>query len=143
MAWWAWLLLFAGELLTPGGFWLIFFGVASLAMGVLGVAGVTLPAWAQWLLFTMLSVTSTLLFRKPLLARVQRSTAGSRPDELVGEIASPAAPIAPGAVGKAELRGTTWSARNGANRELAAGERCRVVRVDGLQILLEPEGASR
>ena len=44
-----------------------------------------------------------------------------------------------GTVGKAELRGTSWNARNAAMRTLAAGERCRVVGIDGLQLLLEPE----
>ena len=47
--------------------------------------------------------------------------------------------ILPGAVGKAELRGTSWNARNAAERPLAAGERCRVTGMDGLQLLLEPE----
>lgn len=143
MPWWAWflfaLLLFTGELLTPGGFWLIFFGFGSLAVGTLGLAGLELPAWGQWLLFTGLSLVSTFLLRQPLLARLERSTSAPRPEELTGEIANPLAPIAPGAVGKAELRGTVWNARNLADRELAAGERCRVVRVDGLQLALEPE----
>jgi membrane protein implicated in regulation of membrane protease activity len=143
MPWWAWFLfalaLFAGELLTPGGFWLIFFGVGSLAVGLAGVAGFELPAWGQWLAFTAISIVTTLLFRKPLLARVERSTGADRPDEVVGEVATPLAPIAAGAVGKAELRGTVWTARNASERELAAGERCRVTRVDGLQIALVPE----
>jgi membrane protein implicated in regulation of membrane protease activity len=143
MPWWAWLLfalvLFAGELLTPGGFWLIFFGVGSLAVGIAGVAGLELPAWGQWLAFTAISIVTTLLFRKPLLARVERSTGAARPEEVVGELATPIAPIAPGAVGKAELRGTVWNARNVSNREIAMGERCRVKQIDGLQLALEPE----
>jgi membrane protein implicated in regulation of membrane protease activity len=143
MSWWAWLLfgiaLLAGELLTPGGFYLLFFGLGALAVGAVGSAGIALPGSVQWLLFTALSVIATLLFRKPLLARLQKRAPAGRADELTGEIAAPREAIAPGAVGSAELRGTVWAARNGSSQAIAAGQRCRVVRIDGLQIVLEPE----
>ncbi len=48
---------------------------------------------------------------------------------MVGDLAVPLEEIAPGAVGRAELRGTVWSARNRAPRTLLRGERCRVVTV--------------
>jgi membrane protein implicated in regulation of membrane protease activity len=143
MTWWGWmllgLLLLAGELFTPGGFWLMFFGLAALVVGLLDLVGIVLPLWAQWLLFAGLSIGAALVFRKPLLRRLEAKTPKSRTDDLSGEIATPSATIAPGAVGKAELRGTVWNVRNGAARPIEAGERCRVVRVDGLQLILEPE----
>lgn len=143
MPWWGWLLvgivLLGGEVMTPGGFYLLFFGLGGIVVGLLPFAGVSLPAWGQWLLFSVLSVVATLLFRKPLLERLQARLGGPRPEELTGETAEPVAPIAPGAVGKAELRGSLWNARNGSERELKTGQRCRVVRVDGLQLILEPE----
>jgi membrane protein implicated in regulation of membrane protease activity len=143
MPWWAWLLvgfvLLGGELLTPGGFYLLFFGLGGILVGLLPLVGIELPAWAQWVSFTVFSIVATLMFRKPLLERLQLTTGGRRPEELTGETAAPVAPIAPGAVGKAELRGTVWSARNGTERELKAGQRCRVTRVEGLQLVLEPE----
>ena len=40
--------------------------------------------------------------------------------------------IAVGATGQAELRGSTWQARNIDTVDLKAGDRCRVDRVDGL-----------
>lgn len=143
MLWWAWLLvgflLVAAELLTPGGFYLLFFGLGGIAVGLLGLVGVALPAWGQWLLFSGLSIVATLVFRKPLLERLQKRMPSPRGEELEGEIATPVEAIAPGAVGKAELRGTSWNAKNASSRPLAAGERCRVAGVDGLQLLLEPE----
>ena len=143
MLWWAWLLigflLVFAELLTPGGFYLLFFGLAGIAVGLLSLAGVVLPAWGEWLIFTVLAIGATLVFRKPLLDRLQKRMPAQRGDELQGEIANPIEAILPGAVGKAELRGTNWSARNAGTRPLAAGERCRVVGMDGLQLLLEPE----
>ncbi len=47
--------------------------------------------------------------------------------------------IPAGAVGRAELRGTVWSARNQDAATLARGQRCKVVEVDRLMIFLKPE----
>ena len=60
---------------------------------------------------------------------------------MVGETATPLDDIAPGAVGRAELRGSAWSARNASGVTIARGQRCRVVKVERLMIFLEPEGA--
>lgn len=143
MPWWGWILvgflLLGGEMLTPGGFYLLFFGLAGILVGLLGLGGIVLPAWGQWLLFSALSIGATLFFRKPLLERLQKRMPPPHGEELEGEIAMPVDAILPGAVGKAELRGTSWNARNASSRPLAAGERCRVVGMDGLQLLLEPE----
>ena len=49
------------------------------------------------------------------------------------------ADLPPGGVGKAELRGTSWTARNEGERPLATGERARVTRVDGLTLWLRAE----
>jgi membrane protein implicated in regulation of membrane protease activity len=60
MAWWIWIVLGAALLVTEvvlsTDFWLVFFGVAALGLGLLGVAGLVLPAWAQFLVFALLSV---------------------------------------------------------------------------------------
>jgi hypothetical protein len=57
-------------------------------------------------------------------------------DTLEGELAIPMDDLAPGAVGKAELRGTSWTAQNADDRPLAKGQRCRVVRVEGLTLFI-------
>ena len=64
---------------------------------------------------------------------------GKDVDSLVGDIAIPLEDIPPGAVGRAELRGTVWSARNQDAATLARGQRCKVVEVDRLMIFLKPE----
>jgi inner membrane protein len=145
MEWWHWLLLglvlVALELAASGGFYVIFFGVAALAIGSLHVFDLAGPVWWQFLLFSLLSVAFLLLFRGPVLHWMQLDTPGIDVDTLVGETAVPLADIAPGAVGKAELRGAVWSARNAGSAALLQGQRCLVVRVDRLMIVLEPEGA--
>ncbi len=144
MLWWHWavlgLFLAALEILTPGGFYLLFFGLGGMAVALLSVLGIGGPLWLQVLLFSLFSIVSVVLFRNPLLRKMQRKTDGRAPeDEFVGELAIPAVAIEPGAVGKAELRGTTWTARNRGALAIPAGCRCRVVQIDGLVITIEPE----
>ena len=141
MAWWLWLLvgvaLSALELLSAGGFYLMFFGISALFIGLMSVFGLAGPLWMQWLVFTLLSVVLLLGFRRPILRMMNVETGPV--DSLVGQVALTIDAIEPGAMGRAELRGSTWSARNLHSAELARGQRCRVERVDGLMLFLLPE----
>jgi len=144
MTWWHWLalglILVTLEMAASGGFYVIFFGVAAIAIGGLHLFDLAGPACFQLLLFSVLSVGSLLLFRNPLLHLLKLDTPGEDVDSLVGETAIPSEEIGPGAVGRAELRGTVWSARNVGPTPLSRGQRCRVVRVDRLMIFIESEG---
>ena len=145
LLWWHWLLfgllLVLAEMAAPGGFYIIFFGVAAIIVGVLALAGLGGPSWMQWLLFSVLAIVSLLLFRNRLLKIFQGDPQAPPVDQLVGEIATAAGELAPGAVGRVELRGTVWSARNESASVLTNGARCRVLRVDGLMLHVGPEGA--
>ena len=142
MHWWYWvilgLVLVAIELATPGGFFVIFFAIAAIIIGSLELLGVLELAWLQWLLFTVLALAGLALFRKPLVDRVG-ARGSAEMDTLVGEIAVPTSAIPPGEHGRAELRGAGWSVRNVDTRALAAGQRCRVVAVQGLMLDLQQE----
>ena len=144
MSWWHWLalglILVALEMAASGGFYVIFFGVAAIAIGGLHLFDLAGPLWFQFLLFSVLAVGSLLLFRNPLMRLMKLDTPGEDVDSLVGETAIPVDDIGPGAVGRAELRGTVWSARNVGPTPLLRGQRCRVVRVDRLMIFIESEG---
>src|SRR5262245_32717092 len=144
MAWWHWivvgLILVALEMAASGGFYVIFFGIAAIAIGALNVLNIAGPLWFQILLFSVISVASMLFFRRPLLRWMNLDGPGQDVDSLVGQTAIPLEDIAPGAVGRAELRGTTWTARNRAPESLHKGQRCTVIGVDRLMIFLEPEG---
>lgn len=146
LLWWHWLaiglILIALELAASGGFYVIFFGVAALAIGALHVFDAAGPVWMQLLLFSVLSVGSLQLFRGPLLRWLQLDQPGRDVDSMIGETAAPLEDIAPGAVGRAELRGTVWSARNVGTSPLLRGQRCTVTAVDRLMIFIKAEGAS-
>ena len=143
MAYWAWLLLGVGllaiELATPGGFFAFFFAVAGLLVGLLVALGWAGPAWMQWLLFSVISVALLMLLRKPLQARLGLDRKARPVDSIPGEAALALEDIAVGAIGKAELRGTTWSARNGGAGAIVKGQRLRVDRVEGLMLHVHTE----
>jgi membrane protein implicated in regulation of membrane protease activity len=142
MAWWIWVVVGFGllvvETLTPGGFFFVFFGIAALLVGVLAALGAAGPDWMEWLLFSVFSVAGILFFRRPLMHRF-KLTHGKKVDSLVGETAVVLEDVAPGAVGKAEMRGTSWTARTAGASVLARGQRCRVERIEGLMLWLRPE----
>lgn len=142
MTWWLWvalgLVLSAIEMATPGGLFVIFFGVAGIIVGLAELAGLGLPAWGQWLAFLVLALVALRLFRKPLLAKLQPASAAPV-DSMISELALPVAAIEPGQHGRAELRGSLWAAHNVGSTVLAPGQRCRVVAVNGLQLDIRPE----
>jgi membrane protein implicated in regulation of membrane protease activity len=91
----------------------------------------------QGSLFSTVSLASLAVFRKPLRDMVERRTPRAESiDTMIGETAIALADIAPGAVGKAELRGTAWSATNASADPIPASRRCRVDRVDGLMLFI-------
>ena len=144
MLWWHWavlgLFLAAAELITPGGFFFIFFGLGGLLVALLVAFGMAEPLWLQILLFSVCSVVSLLVFRNPLLRWMAHHTPPpTKVDELVGEVAVAATPIDAGGMGRAELRGASWSARNAGDAPIDAGARCRVSKVEGLVIWIQPE----
>jgi len=148
MIWWHWVVLGLAlatlEILTPGGFFIVFFGVSALIVGVLGGLGLGGPLWLQWLLFSLFAVTSLAFFRNPLIRYMHRDQAASKGvDTLLGEVAVAMDGIAVGAIGRAQLRGSVWSARNVDAVPIAPGERCTVDSVDGLTIGIRREGSSQ
>ncbi|HMX93167.1 MAG TPA: hypothetical protein PLY42_17495, partial [Nitrospira sp.] len=83
MSWWLWaflgILLLAGEMITPGGFYMLFFGIGALLVGALVGLDVIQSAWMSWLLFSGLSVGSLLLLRPPLRRLMATDRGGISP----------------------------------------------------------------
>jgi membrane protein implicated in regulation of membrane protease activity len=133
MPWWGWIvvgaLLLSSELFVPTDFFLVFLGAAALAVGLLGLASLEPPVWGQWLLFAALSLVLLVGVRGRLKRKAPLPRAD---DDLVGEIALIRERMDPGATGRAELRGATWTARNADSAALEPGARARVERVEGL-----------
>ncbi|MFN0169917.1 MAG: NfeD family protein [Bryobacteraceae bacterium] len=143
MQWWIWMLaglvLLLAEVLTPGGFFLLFFGCGAIVTGALAASGLLASLWAEGLAFCGLSILAILFFRRPLKERFTPAGPGMPVDTLVGELALASQDIAGGGSGKVELRGTTWSARNAGPAPIANRQRCRVERVEGLTLFVRAD----
>lgn len=138
ITWWMWFLfglfLLLVEFLTPGAFYQLFFGVGAIAVGVLQAAGIQMSLPVQGVLFLVISLGALLLLRKPLREKLCRAEPGKPVDSLEGETAVALEDIAVDGIGKAELRGTAWNARNVGDSPISRSQRCRVERVDGLTL---------
>jgi len=139
LTWWMWmilgLVLLACEMITPGTFFFMFLGISGLLTGLVFWIAPDLPAWAPWLLFSIFSAISVAFFRKPLMKKFKlNEKPGHKVDSLVGETAIALENIAPGALGKVELRGASWTAQNTGDQPIQRSERPKVERVEGLTL---------
>jgi inner membrane protein len=134
MSWWIWVLI-AFLLLTIEFFsttmHIGFFAVGAFVVAMLVGFGVSMPLWGQLVTFATTSVVA-LIFVRPIIVRKLGLSRTPVVDSMIGEEAIATAEIAAGGTGKAELRGSSWNARNVGETTLAAGQRCIVERIDGL-----------
>lgn len=140
MPWWQWVVLgvflLVVEMATPGGLFAVFFGIGAFVIAPVAAAGAS--ATIQWWLFSIVSVVLLLTLRNGLARRLA-ARSGGPVDTLVGEQAVLLEDLPAGGEGKAELRGTPWTARAASGQALPKGQRCRVERVDGLTLWLRAE----
>jgi membrane protein implicated in regulation of membrane protease activity len=142
MEWWLWLAgglaLVVAELATPSGFFILFFGLGALTVGVLDALDIVENVGVEVLLFTVISVAYLLMFRGRLRERFHIPES-MKVDTLIGDLATVQEPMTPGVVGRVEVRGSMWAARNTSDVTLGAGQRARVAAVDGLTLAVIPE----
>lgn len=133
MTWWIWVLagmaLLVFELVTPGAFFSLFFGVGALCVAALSALGVGVAF--QWIAFAAISLGLVVFVRGRLQERLRGAGAGPI-DTLIGEEVILLSDLPAGGETKAELRGSPWSARAASGIALAKGQRCKVERVDGV-----------
>ena len=136
MSWWIWVLagfaLLAIEMASTT-LHVGFFGLGAFVEGLLVAMGIAGPLWAQILTFTLVSLVA-LFFVRPIVMQRLKMNETRVVDTLVGESAVAINMMGPGGVGKAEMRGSTWTAMNAGTAPLQPGQRARVERVDGLTI---------
>ena len=138
MTWWAWMILGAAFLsielfAVEAQFYLVFLGVSAALVGLLGLFGIVLPDWGQWLAFASLSLVFFFSFR-PMIYMKIRSGGENYPDSMSGESVELGSDLAPGAETRTEYRGTDWTVRNVGSETIAGGARAEVVKVEGLTL---------
>jgi membrane protein implicated in regulation of membrane protease activity len=141
MSWSFWLIFGLGllvfEILTPGGFFTVFFGLAAFVVAALVWMGVLDSGSGQWLAFGVLG-TLLILTLRPLV-RKKFETNTPKVDQLIGQTAIAMETLDMNGRGKVELRGTTWSAVYSGSGSVLKGDRLRVTKVDGLSLIVEKE----
>ncbi len=135
MPWWGWIVigsfLLVAELLgVDAAFYLIFVGFAAIVTGLLGLAGITMPAWAQWLIFAAIALTLMVLFRAKLYKKF-RGVAEGYGNTLIGEIVDVVEDTPAGHRSRVALRGTKWTAINVGTGTITAQQAAKVVEADG------------
>lgn len=143
MTWWAWMILgavlFGAEMLAiDAQFYLVFLGLSAALVGVLDLAGVSMPEWLQWLLFAGLSLVSMFTFRKSLYNKIRGNVPGFK-EGIAGEYVVVSADLDAGAQGRTQFRGTDWTIVNGGVEQIAAGSRAKVVRTEGLTLFVSAD----
>jgi len=126
-------LMLATEIFTPG-FFLLFFGIGAVFMGFfqLLIPGVAL--WIELLIFLGVSTLWLALFRRRLIAYIEKKNPPKVVDSIQGEMAVALEEIGPAQIGKAELRGSTWNALNLGEAVVVKNQRCLVEKMDGLTL---------
>jgi membrane protein implicated in regulation of membrane protease activity len=143
MTWWAWMILGAvllgAELFAVDAqFYLVFLGVSAATVGLATLFGVTLPEWGQWLSFAIVSLIFFVTFRAALYIKLRGGGQGFD-NKIAGDSVSVTDEIAPDGHGRAQYRGSDWNIHNVGEQAIAAGNRARVVEVDGLTLKVEAE----
>jgi inner membrane protein len=138
MPWWIWVL--SAFLLLIIEFFsttahIGFFAIGAFIVAILVGAGLSIPLWSQLLIFSISSVV-LLIFVRPIIVRKLGLNKVPVVDTFVGERAIALDDIAVAGTGKAELRGSTWSARNVGAGPLNRGQACVVDRIDGLTLCI-------
>jgi inner membrane protein len=138
MQWWTWFvlgtLLLAIELFAiDAQFFLIFIGAAAIVVGLVGMLGIDLPVWLQWLLFAALAVAAVVTMRKQIYARLRNRPDGKVETDVHQLVRLPEE-LEPGKSTRVEYRGASWTALNVGKHAIPAGEEGRIESVDGLTL---------
>src|SRR5439155_19737277 len=108
-----------------------FFAAGAFLVALLVALHVGGPMWVQLLTFTVFSLV-TLLIIRPFVVRKLKLSETKVVDTMIGEQAILMEDLPPAGVGKAEMRGSTWNARNVGETAMRRGQRCTVERIEGL-----------
>jgi membrane protein implicated in regulation of membrane protease activity len=138
MAWWSWIiigtLLLGAELFAiDAQFYLIFIGAGAIVVGLVGMLGIDLPVWLQWLSFAALSIAAMLTIRRQLYLRLRKRPLG-KVDGDADQLVRIPDELAPGKSMRIEYRGSGWTALNVGERLIPAGEEVRIESVEGLTL---------
>ena len=139
MEWWSWcilgVVLLGIELFAVDAqFYLVFAGLAAIVVGLLGLVGIDLPVWAQWLSFTVLALGTVFTVRKQIYSMLMSKPTLGKINTDVDQRIVVTQELPPGKSCRIEYRGSGWTALNVGERPIAAGAPARIDSIDGLTL---------
>jgi len=142
MTWWAWMILgavlFGAELVAiDAQFYLVFLGLSAALVGLLSLFGLALPEWGEWLLFAAIALVSMFTFRRALYEKIRGDVPGFH-GGVEGDFVEVPGDLEAGRSMRASFRGSTWTVVNDGHEMIAAGQRARIMRSEGLTLYVSP-----
>lgn len=142
MPWWAWLsggfLLMVLELAAvDAAFYLVFLGASAVFVGILVFFEPAFPFWGQYVLYSIVAVTSVVFFRRRLYERLRGGAPGFD-GSTVGETVEVTEYVPVGGMTRLAMRGSQWTATNIGMSAIDAGTRAKVVAVTGATVEIKP-----
>ncbi|MDR2349163.1 MAG: NfeD family protein [Deltaproteobacteria bacterium] len=135
------------EVATPGVLFM-FFGLGAWVLLVL-LAFVQVPVWLQWVIFPITSLLFLVILRQRILRflakrktpKIDSLSEAMVSERYIGKEVDVVTDVSPDRPGTVEFNGTNWQGSSGAS--LAKGSRARILKVDGLTLVLEPLSPAR
>lgn len=139
MAWWSWgilgMALLCVELLAVDAqFYLVLAGAAAILVGLLGLVGIDLPVYLQWLLFAMLAIATMFTVRGKIYGKLMSNPKLGKIDTDLHQHVVVTQELPPGKSCRLEYRGSGWTAVNVGQRSIAAGDSARIDSIEGLTL---------
>jgi membrane protein implicated in regulation of membrane protease activity len=139
MEWWSWcilgVVLLGIELFAVDAqFYLVFAGLAAVIVGILGLVGIDLPVWAQWLSFAVLSLATMFNVRKQLYALLMSKPSLGKINTDLDQRIVVTQELPPGQSCRIEYRGSGWTALNVGEQPIPAGAPARIDSIEGLTL---------
>jgi membrane protein implicated in regulation of membrane protease activity len=139
MPWWGWLVIGIGLLgvemfVIDVQFYLVFIGASAAIVGLIGMSGLALPDWSQWLVFAALSVATMVTFRRRIYDLVRNRSGHVEQRLTLGDKVTVPALLEPSQSCRVEYRGSSWTARNIDVQSIPAGSEAVITNIDGLTL---------
>jgi serine/threonine protein kinase/membrane protein implicated in regulation of membrane protease activity len=142
MPWPIWIIaglgLMAAEVHYTRDFTLFCFSIGALLVGLMSIFG-AIDIWTQFISFGAFSTALLFSAREWLRTKMLTKPGSAELENIIGQTAIPLEDLPAYGFGKAELRGTTWSAHNASRVRILRGQRCKVMKMNGLTLWIMPE----
>jgi membrane protein implicated in regulation of membrane protease activity len=123
------------EVLTLG-LTTVWFAIAALIMVFLSFLKIS-PS-VQVLIFLAISAVLLIFTRPVAVKKFKIGREKTNVDSLIGKRVLVTKTISEFEKGEVKISGLIWAARSDSNTEIAAGTKCEVLRVEGVQIIVRP-----